>query len=121
MAFSDRVCPGVWVVESVVDQPNGDLAPYTRRTVWTATRTGPRTVTVELTANHRLFNGAASGYGTAPDMVPDEHVDEARSAIYSFYAHDDVDVDFGPFALARDVVLRGHGARLPLTPYHRIN
>jgi hypothetical protein len=74
--------------------------------VWTAERTAHRTVTAELAANHTLSNGAASGSGTDPDRVPNEHVDEARSAIYSFYAHDDVDVDFGAFALARDVERR---------------
>ena len=106
MAFSHCVMDGVWIVESVEDDPDGRLAPFTERTVWETTRTR-RTVSVDLVAYHKLQSAAASDYSAQdPDVVPNEHVDEIRGAVHTFYAGDDIDVDYGEFALAHDVDLQ---------------
>lgn len=104
--FAHRVSSEMWIVESVHDQPEGRRSPYTRRTVWRVARESRSRVVAALQDHHVIQNGSARGHGNDPDRVPGLHVDEARSKVNSFYAGDDVTVDWGAFSLAQETDLQ---------------
>lgn len=107
MVFADRISNDTWITEDIIE-PQGLRSTYARRTTWRVEREGRHSVSVEATTYYTVSNGTKSGNDPQqnPSIVPISHVDEIRSKVLVFFAGDDVDVDFGPYALAKEVPLR---------------
>lgn len=84
--------PTVWITETVHDDPD-DVAPHTRRTVWSVHRTNSVTVKVAVEETARLFNGCSNSYqNAAEEELPESHLDTIKTELSLDYAGEEQDI-----------------------------